>query len=137
MYRFEQVGGFHYKYRFKRATADVSTPCTSRHGAGRGWRGTRGAGDGPCIRASLFRDGTLEERSGRKVARQILTVRVLAEAKDRHGGHERRPEGGADERERRPHAAGFNQARAQESAVREIGKVKKEKNRKLALLYSL
>lgn len=22
MYRFEQVGGFHYKYRFKRATAD-------------------------------------------------------------------------------------------------------------------
>ena len=68
MYRFEQVGGFHYKYRFKRATADVSTPCTSRHGAGRGRRGTRGAGDGllPCIRASLFRDGTLEERSGRR-----------------------------------------------------------------------
>ena len=51
-----------------------------------------------------------------------LTVRDLAEAKDRHGGHERRPEGGADERERRPHAAGFNQARAQESAVRDLGK---------------
>ena len=66
MYRFEQVGGFHYKYRFKRATADVSTPCTSRHGAGRGRRGTRGAGGGPCIRASLFRDGTLEEREGCK-----------------------------------------------------------------------
>ena len=44
MYRFEQVGGFHYKYRFKRATADVSTPCKSRQGGGAGAEGDEGSG---------------------------------------------------------------------------------------------